>query len=112
MGMRRFEAGTLAPEVFRFGVGFSDGRKATNLVGLGGYDHDDAPAGPMLTPGDGDGGGHHWTQRFWLLPLPPPGPLAFVAEWPALDLPLSRAEIDSATVIDAASRALLLWERR
>jgi hypothetical protein len=79
-------------EMLRFGVEFSDGRRATNVGGRPGRD-----------------GEPEWRQGFWLWPLPPPGPLTFVCEWPAAGLALSRADIDAQTVIDAAARAQVVF---
>ena len=39
----------------------------------------------------------------------PPGPLAFVCEWPARGIALSRAEVDANLVPDAAKHAETLW---
>jgi hypothetical protein len=69
----------LPPELLRLGVQLADGRKATTLAshrhlyGAGGE-----PEGPVLVHRGGGGGDRAWDQRFWLWPLPPPGPLAFV----------------------------------
>jgi hypothetical protein len=41
----------------------------------------------------------------WVWGVPPPGPLACVCEWPARQIPESRAEIDAAPVLEAAGRA-------
>ena len=95
-------------EILRFGVEFSDGRKATTLDGWEG--HRGEPASPRLIPRGGGGGGTRWMQEYWLWPLPPAGPLAFVCEWPAQGVELTRAEIDAGSVIEAAGRAEVLWE--
>lgn len=95
-------------EILRFGVEFSDGRKATTLDGWEG--HRGEPASPRLIPRGGGGGGTRWIQEYWLWPLPPPGSLAFVCEWPAQGVELTRAEIDAEAVIEAAERAEVLWE--
>ena len=50
-----------------------------------------------------------WELSYWLWPLPPPGPLALVVEWPAAGIPLSRTEIDASQVIEAAAEAEELW---
>ena len=42
-------------------------------------------------------------------PLPPAGHLAFVCEWPAAEIPLTRQEIDAQLVLDAASHAQALF---
>jgi hypothetical protein len=45
----------------------------------------------------------------WVWGLPPPGPLAFVVEWPARGIPETRAEIDAGLVLEAAARAVPIW---
>src|SRR5256885_6760927 len=47
--------------------------------------------------------------RYWVWPLPPPGPVAFVCEWPAFGIPESRAELHARLILDAAARAVELW---
>jgi hypothetical protein len=46
---------------------------------------------------------------YWVWPLPPEGPLAFVCEWPIADIPETRTEIDSALLRDAAADAVIVW---
>jgi hypothetical protein len=94
-------------QMLRFGVAFSDGRKATNVGGPG--PREGEPESPTLWGRGGGGGGSQWRQDFWLWPLPPPGPLGFVCEWPAAGLPVSRADIDAQVVIDAAARAQVVF---
>lgn len=95
----------------RFGVQFSDGRKVTTLdphpFAL--PDPHAEPAGPTLTSQGSGGDGLSSTIRYWLWPLPPPGPLAFVCEWRARGVALTRVEIDAGAVIEAAGRATVLW---
>ena len=109
--MHRASAGELPDDLLRFGIEFSDGRKVTTLDSFPGPD---APAGasadrPVLLPQGGGGDGRRWDQRYWVWPLPPPGPLAFVCEWPALGIEVTRLEIDAQLVLDAAGRAEVLW---
>ncbi|HJQ73889.1 MAG TPA: hypothetical protein VJ814_03310, partial [Gaiellaceae bacterium] len=103
----------LEPEVLRLGVQFSDGRKATNVDGRMPFgmpgEPDEPPEGPVLFPRGGGGGDGRWQQGFWVWPLPPAGPLAFVCEWPAAGIPETRNEIDAALVRDAAADAAVLW---
>ena len=99
-------------ESLQLAVEFSDGRTA---VSVGRSALSDELAGPVLWPGGRSGGGSigggtSWFQGFSLWPLPPPGPLTFVCEWPALGLAESRAEIDAQSVLDAAARAQVLFE--
>jgi len=47
--------------------------------------------------------------HYWVWPLPPSGPVAFIAEWPSYGIPESRVEVEAQLIIDAAARALRLW---
>ena len=58
----------------------------------------------------GGGGGGRWRQSYWVWPLPPSGPLAFVCEWSAASIPVTRREIDAQLVLDAAERAQQIFE--
>jgi hypothetical protein len=105
--LRSTGPGELSPELLRIGVQFADGSKATNV---GGFHHDsDLPKGPVMHPGGGGGGGGDWRQSEWVWPLPPPGPLSFVCEWPAAGIELSRTEIDAQLILDAAARARVIF---
>jgi hypothetical protein len=98
-------------DTLRFGVAFADGRKATIFdrhPWRGDPEHRETPDIVLLQRGGG-GGGSTWDVTFWLWPLPPEGPVAFVAEWPAEAVALTRVELDSAVVRDAAARAVTLW---
>lgn len=101
--------GELADDMLRFGVQFSDGSKATVFGGHPRFDVGDPPTGPVLMQRGGGGGGRSWDFGFWVWPLPPPGPLAFVVEWPSERIELSRAEIDASVVRMAAQHAEMLW---
>lgn len=105
------EEGVIHPSLLRFGVEYADGRKATNTRDrwAGWLDEEEghpAPQHPVLLTGTGGGGGGgHWAYRFWLWPLPPPGLMYLVCEWPDADIPLTRHEIDAQSIIDAGARA-------
>jgi hypothetical protein len=96
-------------EMLRFGVELSDGSKAANVGGWTPREEGE-PDGPVLLAQGGSGGRSRWDKRFWLWPLPPPGPVSFVCEWPSADLALSRSDIDARLVIDAAARALTVFK--
>lgn len=98
----------LPADLLRYGVEFADGSKATSLQGFPGFE--EAPAGPVLVHRGGGGGGARWLQTCWIWPLPPPGPIAFVCEWPAAGIPLSRSETDARLISEAVERTELLWE--
>jgi hypothetical protein len=90
-------------EMLRFGVSFADGRRASNLGGF--TPPGEEPEGPVLLGMGGGGGGGRWHQGFWMWPLPPAGPLSFVCEWPAAGIALTRVEVDSQPIRDAADRS-------
>lgn len=75
---------SLPDTVFRFGVEFSDGRRATNL--------------------DRNWGGPDWQTK------PPPRVIAFVSEYPQAAIALTRYEVEAAPILEAASRSIKLWE--
>jgi hypothetical protein len=100
--------GVLSDEHLRFGVQFADGRKATNVGPPLEY-MSEGSSGPMLKSLSG-GAGHSMAHAsYWVWPLPPSGPLAFVCEWPKYGIQLSRQEIDSKLLRMAASHARELW---
>jgi hypothetical protein len=101
--------GEIPDDVLRFGVQFADGRKATTLGGFP-RPQDEEPSDPVLTPRGGGGGGGRWDYSFWVYPLPPAGPIAFVCEWPSEGIDLTRLETDAAPMLDAAAKAQVLWE--
>jgi hypothetical protein len=94
--------------LLRLGVQLSDGRKATTLDDRH-WAHTDEPSGAVLMQRGGSGGENSWDMRFWLWPLPPPGPIAFVAEWPLGGIPETRVETDAGPILEASKRAQILW---
>ena len=109
--LRRCAVGSEIPdEMLRFGVEFADGRRATKTGGRGARRADTEPAGPVLNGGSGGGGGGRWRAAMFLWPLPPPGRLVLVCEWPAAGIPLTRTEIDARAVLEAALRAQVIFE--
>jgi len=100
----------LPPEVLRLGIQLADGAKATNIDSpLFGRGPDEPPAPPVLMPRGGGGGGHRWDVSFWLWPLPRPGQLTLVCEWPARGIELTRVDVDAGALLEAAQRATPLW---
>ena len=99
-------------ETLRFGIAFADGRKATIFDPRPWWGDPEQSATPeiVLMQRGGGGGGASWEFGFWAWPLPPTGPIAFVAEWPSEGIALTRAEVDSDVVRDAATRAVELWD--
>ena len=101
----------LPAELLRFGVEFSDGRKATSIdmAAFAATPNEDEPQGPFLTPGGGGGSDDYSETSFWLWPLPPPGQLAFAVEWPAEGIAQTRHDLEAEPLIEAAGRAEALW---
>jgi hypothetical protein len=103
------EGDALPNEFLRFGVQFSDGRKATNLDRPPYNLEGQGPERPVLNQLGGAGGGSAWDMEQWVWPLPSAGPLAFVCEWPSRGIAESRADIDAGLILEAAGRAVTLW---
>jgi hypothetical protein len=101
---RRIE-GTLPDEFMRFGVEYSDGVKATN-VPTGGFD--DVPDALLLRNGGGGAEGKS-TWKYWLWPLPTASPFAFVCEWPAAGIPLTRTPFDVDSLAEPLRQVRELW---
>jgi hypothetical protein len=98
----------LPRQLLRVGVQFADGRTATNISG-----HDRPVGGPIMDAlrgaGRGGGGESRFHQGYWISPLPPPGPVAVVCEWPVLGIPVARQEIDAQLILDAAEKARAMF---
>jgi hypothetical protein len=94
--------------MFRFGMGFSDGTKVTDGTRRG----RSGPAEPgqrILRPRGGSSGGRRSTVGFWCAPLPPPGPMSFVCQWPARGVEEAAVQLEAQLVLDAAARASAIW---
>ncbi|MDA8355732.1 MAG: hypothetical protein M0Z95_05445 [Actinomycetota bacterium] len=97
------------PEAFRLGVRFSDGRKTASTQWPSPED-EAHPTVPILHPGGGGGGGGKWEMSYWLWPLPPAGPLTWVASWPEVGANETTVEVDATVLEEAAASAEQLWE--
>lgn len=87
---------------FLFGVGFADGRRATNVRGA-------RDSGMLLVSGSGSGGMSSVEQSWWLHPLPPEGPLTVAVRCDELGIEETVAELDGTAVRRAAERVVTLW---
>lgn len=104
---RAGQQGKIPDEVFRFGVQFSYGRKATTLSG---WSHGEGGEPPIVLMQRGGGSGERYAhQGFWVWPLPPEGPLTLACEWPAHGILFTAVEVDPAPIREAAGKAVLLW---
>ena len=90
------------------GLQFADGRKVAN-VGRMPEPAGSEQAGLILSPRSMGGGLRQSNRRYWVWPLPPAGPLAFVCEWSAFDIPETRTEVDAQLILDAAERSIRIW---
>jgi hypothetical protein len=95
-------------ELLRLGVIYADGSTWSNLDAVP-RSLDEAPPAPVVFGRGGGGGGGSWSMRHWLWPLPPPGPLTFVAEWPRFATGECHATIDAARLLAAGEQAETLW---
>jgi hypothetical protein len=103
-------AGEFADYYLRFGVGFADGRKATNLDHRRDLDEVPAPDPPTLRLVRWEGYDFlSWEVDVWVWGLQSPGPLTFACQWPARQIPPSQAELDAGLILEAAERARTLW---
>ena len=93
----------------RFGVEFSDGRKATNL-GARRPPHEEEPEISLVPAGGGGGGGKSFNVGYWVYPLPSPGPVTVAAEWPTRKVRETRHELDGDSIIEAGAGSEQLWD--
>lgn len=100
----------LPPEFLRVGITFANGTAATNLPGTFARALPD-PGRPLMFPSSGSGGGNRgYSSRFWVWPLPPPGPMTVVCEWPHFGVAETGVTLDAQLVLDAAARVTALWD--
>ncbi len=102
---------------FKWGVEFADGRKATNVdpdrgPADGRYEPDWKPDHPVLMINGGSFRGQRAADvECWLWPLPPPGPLRVVCQWPGQGIDLNVHELEAQPFLEAAARADPLWPK-
>lgn len=107
---RRGGRGRQVPnDVLRLGLMYADGRRAAT-PGRYWRPHDDTDPGRLVLHQDGSSGSaRRWDGRFWVHPLPPEGPVTFVASWLQYGVAETRAKLDGAMIREAAGRAVILW---
>jgi hypothetical protein len=102
--------GPPSDDFLRLGLLFSGGTKWTNLEQRWQPRHrHDQPPSPYVMNRGGGGGPDAYNLRFWMWPLPQPGPLTVVGEWPVFDVPESRAVIDATELRARAAEAESIW---
>ena len=99
--------GESAESRFRLGLLYADGRRAFGQFWP--HDRDQDSDAIVIWGGGGGGDDHTWDGAYWVHPLPPAGPLVFVATWPAHGVGEVRAELDATAMHLAAAEAVELW---
>jgi hypothetical protein len=98
-----------AGDALRLGVLYADGRRTATSAGHWRPDDKADPERLVLQHGGGGGDARRWDGRFWLHPLPPQGPVTFVASWREYEVAETRAELDGSAIREAARRVVILW---
>lgn len=99
----------------RFGVGYPDGRKATEN-GMQPWGPDETgPDGPVLMPAGGGGGGGSdeelsYSGKFWVWPFPSDGDLRVVAQWRDRGMDEASVPISGAALTAARKGVRKYWE--
>ncbi len=96
-------------KALRLGVLYADGRRASTTSRYS--ETGEEVGGEHLTFLEVGRGGtdRQWNGDFWVHPLPPHGPVTFVASWLLYGVAETRAEVDSSAILEAAGRAVTLW---
>jgi hypothetical protein len=95
-------------EVLRLGLMYADGRRtAASAARPQGDDGD--PGRLVMIEGGSSGSPRRWDGEFWVYPLPPEGPVTFVASWPKHGVTETRVELGGAAIREGAARAVTLW---
>jgi hypothetical protein len=105
----RMRGGQMPDDVLRLGVLYADGRRTATTAGHPFFDEDADADRLVLLQGGGGGDGRRWDGDFWVYPLPPEGPVTFVASWPKHGVAETRVELDGAAIREAAGHAVTLW---
>lgn len=101
----------------RFGLVLGDGEKvlAEGFPYYGGRE-DDSASGPekhsLSRNSNGAGGDDRRftsSDRLWLWPLPPEGPIEFVLQWPALGVEERRIVLDGSAMRELTTRVQQFW---
>jgi len=96
-------------EVLRLGLLYADGRRGATTGGHWRPDEAADPGRLVVQHGSSGGNGRRWDGNFWVHPLPPEGPVTFVASWPDYGVGETRAEVDGSAIRAAAAQAVSLW---
>jgi len=100
--------GQPSTDALRLGLLYADGRRGA-ADGHRPLDEDAEPGRLIIGHQNSSGSDQRWDGLLWVHPLPPDGPVTFVAAWPAYGVSETRAELDGAAIRAAATRAVILW---
>ena len=84
-------------------IGYPDGRR--RAADMNASTPDDQPGGPHLGMLDGSGSYSRW----WVTPLPPPGPVELAVHLNGEVTPAAVGHLDGAAMVSAAGRAEAVW---
>jgi hypothetical protein len=95
-------------QAMHIGLQYADGRK------IGDVGHLPSAAGSLaggllLRPTSFGAGLWQKSRVYWVWPLPPPGPLAFVFEWARFGISEQQTVTDGQLVVDAARLSYQIW---
>ncbi|WP_432564458.1 hypothetical protein [Kineococcus sp. SYSU DK003] len=117
----RQRGSTWRPGQLSWGFELADGRQVTNAdpgpwseqpIGLDGTpDLTWLPSHPVLIGGGGQASARVIDCEYWLWPLPPPGPLRVLCQWPERGIEQAWHELDGEMFQRAAQRAQPIWPR-
>jgi hypothetical protein len=99
----------------QYGVLLSDGQKLTGRHFFAEEPRQTQipPLSHILVPTDGSGGGsdsrYEYHDGLWLHPLPPPGSIDFVTQWPSGGIEETHTTIDGDMILSLASAVRPLW---
>ena len=96
-------------QALRLGVLYADGRRVRTSSHRP-VPADQADDGNLVLLQVATGGTERqWDGSFWVHPLPPDGPVTFVASWLLYEVAETRSDLDSSAINEAAGRAVILW---
>lgn len=105
--------------LFRFGIRFADGHIATafDAPGLKSYyttvkikeGELGSRSAPVMLLLATTRSYRRYSMRYWVSPLPPPGPLTLACQWPAMALPVVEHDIEASAILLAAAASKGIW---
>ncbi|MBR7839549.1 hypothetical protein KDL01_40215 [Actinospica durhamensis] len=105
------DPGELGDQMLRFGVLYADARRGSTPRLPGPLQREPPPVGEVLIAeiSAGHGNRRDLKSTYWIHPLPPHGPLVFVASWLGWGVAETQVPMDSALIREASQRTVTLW---